>query len=137
MRLFDQELFKVFSEMFFAVAFPSRAILMACVRCENCLKSTIPNMYADDTCVNIASENLNELLKDLKNELQNVSNWMRINKLSLNASKSEYMVIGHRRQLNKIGNDLPDLVLNNEIIQRIDKTKYLGIIIDESLNWKE
>ena len=56
-------------------------------------------MYADDTCVNIASGNLNELLADLKNELENVSNWMRINKLSLNASKSEY--IGHRRQLNK------------------------------------
>ena len=48
---------------------------------ENCLKSTIPNMYADDTCVNIASENLNELLADLKNELENVSNWIRINKL--------------------------------------------------------
>ena len=44
-------------------------------------------MYADDKCVNIASENLNELLTDLKNELENVSNWMRINKLSLNASK--------------------------------------------------
>ena len=94
-------------------------------------------MYADDTCVNIASENLNELLTDLKNELENVSNWMRINKLSLNASKSEYMVIGHRRQLNKISNDFPDLVLNNEVIKRVDKTKYLGINIDESLNWKE
>ena len=104
---------------------------------ENCLKSTIPNMYADDTCVNIASENQNELLTDLKNELENVSNWMRINKLSVNASKSEYMVIGHWRQLNKIGNDLPDLVLNNEVIKRVDKTKYLGINIDESLNWKE
>ena len=78
-------------------------------------------MYADDTCVNIASENLNELLTDLKNELENISNWMRINKLSLNASKSEYMVIGHRRQLNKKGNDLPDLVLNNEVIKRVDK----------------
>ena len=46
---------------------------------ENFLESTIPNMYADDTCVNIASENLNELLTDLKNELENISNWMRIN----------------------------------------------------------
>ena len=33
---------------------------------ENCLNSTIPNMYVDDTCVNIASENLNELLTDSK-----------------------------------------------------------------------
>ena len=38
-------------------------------------------MHTDDTCVNIASENLNELLTDLKNELENVSNWMTINKL--------------------------------------------------------
>ena len=104
---------------------------------QNCLKSTIPNMYADDTCMNIASENLKELQTDLKNELDNVSNWIRINKLSLNASKSEYMVIGHRRQLNEIGNDLPDLVLNDEIIKRVDKTKHLGINIDESLSWKE
>ena len=62
---------------------------------------------------------------------------MRINKLSLNTSKSEYMVIGHRRQLNKINTDLSDLVLNNEVIKRVDRTKYLGINIDESLNWKE
>ena len=104
---------------------------------ENCLKSTVPNMYADDICVNIASENLNELLTDLKNELESISNWVRINKLSLNTSKSEYMVIGHRRQLNKVNTDLSDLVLNNEVIKRVDKTKYLGINIDESLNWKE
>ena len=58
---------------------------------------------------------------------------MRINKLILNSSKSEYMVIG---QLNRAGDDLPDLVLNNEVIKRVDKEKYLGINIDESLNWK-
>ena len=104
---------------------------------ENCLESTIPNMYADDTRVNIASENLNTLLTDLKNELKNISNWMRINKLNLNTSKSEYMVIGHRQQLNKLGNDLPDLILDNEVIKRVDKTKYLGINIGESLNWRE
>ncbi len=105
---------------------------------ENCLENMIPNMYADDTSVNIASENLNELLTDLRSELENVSTWMRINKLSLNANKSEYMVIGHKRHLNRVvGDAIPDLVLNNEVIKRVDKTKYLGINIDENLNWKE
>ena len=75
-----------------------------------------PNMYAHDTRVNIASDNLQELLTDLNNELENISNWMRTNKLSLNASKSEYMVIGHRRHLNRVDDNLPDLVLNNEVI---------------------
>ena len=68
---------------------------------ENCLKSTIPIMHVDDTCVSIAPENLHELLTDLENELENVSNWMRINRLSLNFSKCEYVVIGHRLQLNR------------------------------------
>ena len=48
------------------------------------MENMTPNMYADDTFVTTASENL---MTDLKNELENISNWMRINKLSLNASK--------------------------------------------------
>ena len=104
---------------------------------ENCLESMTPNMHADDICLNIASENLNELLTDLKNELENILNWMRINKLSLNACRSEYMIIGHKRELNRVDDDLPDLLLSNEVIKRVDNTKYLGINIDESLNWKE
>ena len=104
---------------------------------ENCLEYMTPNMYADDTCVTIASENFNDLISDVKNELENISNWMRINKLSLNASKSELMVLGHRRKLNRVGNEMPNLVLNNEVIKRVDKIKHLGINIDESLNWEE
>ena len=53
---------------------------------ENCLEYMTPNMYADDTCVTIASENLNDLIRDVKNELENIPNCMRINKLSLDAS---------------------------------------------------
>ena len=42
-----------------------------------------PNMCANNTCVAIASENLNDVITDSKNELENRSNWMRISKLSL------------------------------------------------------
>ena len=47
------------------------------------------------------------------------------------------MIIGHKRQLNRVDGDLPDIVLNNEVIKRVDKTKYLGININQSLNRKE
>ena len=103
---------------------------------ENCLDYMTPNMYADDTCAAIASENLNDLIADVKDELENVSNWVRINQLSLNASRSEFMVVGHRRKLNSVGNELANLVLNNAVIKRVEKIKYLGINIDESLNWE-
>ena len=62
---------------------------------------------------------------------------MRINKLSLNVSKSECIVVGHRRNLNTVGDELPNFVLNNVAIKRVEKIKYLGINIDESLNWEE
>ena len=104
---------------------------------ENCLEYMTPNMYADDICATITSDNLNDLITDLKNELENISNWMRTNKLSLNASKSEFMVVGHRGKLNRVGNEVQNLVLNNEVIKRIEKIKYLEINIDESLNWEE
>ena len=41
-----------------------------------------PDTYADDTCVNIASEELNELLTALKTELENISNCTRIEEFS-------------------------------------------------------
>ena len=101
---------------------------------ENCLEYMTSSRYADDTCVTIALENLNDLTTDLTNEQENISNWMRINKLSLNASKSDFMVVGHRRKLNKVGDGSPNLFLNNEVIKRVEKIKYLGTSIDESLN---
>ena len=36
---------------------------------ENCMEYITPNMYADDTCVTIASENLKDLIADVKNKL--------------------------------------------------------------------
>ena len=47
------------------------------------------------------------------------------------------MVVGQRRKLNRVGNELSNLVLNNEVIKRAEKIKYLGINIDDSLNWEE
>ena len=47
------------------------------------------------------------------------------------------MVIGHRRKLNRVGNELSNLVLNIAVIKRAEKIKYVGINIDESLNWEK
>ena len=86
---------------------------------ESCLENMTPNMCANNTCITIASENLNDVKTDSKNELENRSNWMRINKLGLNESKNEFKVVGHRRKLNKVGDELSNLFLNNEVIKRV------------------
>ena len=47
-------------------------------------------------------------------------------KLSLNGSKSEFMVVGHKRKLNRVSNELSNLVLNNELIKRVEKINIWG-----------
>ena len=67
-----------------------------------CLVKSSPNMYADDTSVTCSAEDIDTLCDDLRTELTNISELMRQNKLSLNANKSESVIVGHRIQLNGI-----------------------------------
>ena len=46
------------------------------------------------------------------------------------------MVIGHQRRINEI-DDLPPLELDDSKIKRVEKTKFLGVTIDEGLKWKD
>ena len=69
-------------------------------------------------------------------ELSNIVEWLRVNKLGPNLHEIKYMIIGH--QLKTRNPDLPETIeLNGSDITRVDKSKYLGIIIDEYLDWDE
>ena len=52
-------------------------------------------IYADNNNITIASNDKEKLFADAQAKLHNISEWMRVNKLSLNTLKSEYMIIGH------------------------------------------
>ena len=103
---------------------------------EGCLDFSKANMYADDTHTTIASNNIIELIRMTKKEPLNISDWLRVNKLSANSKKTELMAICHQCRINEI-DDLPSLELNECGIKRVEKTKSLGIIIDEGLKWKD
>ena len=83
----------------------------------------------------LVSEDINKLAQMMNVELENISEWMRINKLGENPKKAEFMLIGHPRKIKKI-ETLAPLKLNGKEIKRVKKTKSLGITVDENLNWK-
>ena len=62
-------------------------------------------------------------------ELQKVSDWLSAHKLSLNVGKS--------KQLSFSLCNKPTMSINNEIIEETRVTKYLGILIDNKLQWKD
>ena len=103
---------------------------------EKCLDFSRASMYADDTHVTLTSSNTDGLLTNAYKELRNISEWMRINKLSANPKKTEYMIIGHPRRTNKVEISEP-LNLNDSEIKRVAKTKSLGVMVDEGLNWDD
>ena len=67
----------------------------------NCLKYTRCNMFADATQIDTSSNNIDSIANTLNEDLANISDWMKANKLSLNASKTEYMVIGSHKRLHQ------------------------------------
>ena len=104
---------------------------------EQCLEFSRDSMYADDTHVTLTSSNTDDLLTNAHKELRNISEWMRINKISASPKKTDYMIfIGYPRRTNKVEISEP-LNLNDSEIKRVAKTKSLGVMVDEGLNWED
>ena len=53
----------------------------------DCLKSTIPVMYADDTQISSSSNDANELVVRLNSDLAHVCSWLKENRLQMHSSK--------------------------------------------------
>ena len=65
----------------------------------------------------------------INHELIQISNWLSANKLSLNVSKSSFLLFHPpQKKLSKI-----KLPINNKYIPEMTHTKYLGVIFDKHL----
>ena len=93
-------------------------------------------MY-DDTSLSKGFKTTNGLKEQLVPAFCKVCEWLKCNKLSLNALKTEFMMMGTSQKLSNLDIDpfmTPfKLILNNYEIRRVKKTKYLGMIVDDSL----
>ena len=99
-----------------------------------CLRSTTPCMYADDTQIFSSSNDVKELVVKLNSDLAHVRNWLIENKLQMQPSKSKLMFIGSSYILNNRNTEQP-LVVNNIPVSRTDTHKCLRVQIDEKLSW--
>jgi hypothetical protein len=92
-------------------------------------------LFADDTTVYLSDKNVDVLYDTMNTELQEVSNWFKCNKLSLNASKTNLMLLGstYKTKNTKIKRSIH---LDGHKLTRVSDAKFLGIIIDENLAWK-
>ena len=97
----------------------------------NCLSNCKPRMYADDTHLTYASSNLEICLNET---LANVFDWLQANKLTLNMTKAEFMLIGSRQRLDTLTTS-PTIRMNSTQVSNVRATKSLGVMIDDKLDW--
>ena len=89
-------------------------------------------LFADDTNIFFSDQNLCNLVSTLNMELNKLNTWFAVNKLSLNVSKTNYMLFSR----SKINFEIK-ILINDNVIERVFVTKFLGVLIDEKLKWQE
>ena len=90
-------------------------------------------LFADDTNIYYDSDDLVELEKTVNQELRKLSQWLNINRLALNVGKTNFVIF---RANKRIYHNVT-LILNRKAIEQKDHVKYLGVLMDEHLNWKK
>ena len=101
---------------------------------SRCISTGKTIMFADDTNLFFSDNCYNQLFRVVNKELTDVDHWLMANKLSLNISKTNYIVF---RTLNsKLPRNLPSLKLRNNILKRVSNVRFLGTILYEHLSWK-
>jgi hypothetical protein len=92
-------------------------------------------LFADDTTILYSHKNLADKLNMVNIELQKVTNWFRANKLSINTAKTNYMIMGTPQKTFNFNSDI-EVKFDAISLTRVNKTKFLGVIIDENLSFK-
>ena len=100
--------------------------------CTVC-KNTIPVLFADDTNLFSSGLDATGIQDGVNHDLAIITEWLKANKLSLNIKKTHYMCFSAK---DKVKPDI-SLKIDREIIAEVTSSKFLGVIIDTKLNWKD
>ena len=90
------------------------------------------NGFGDDVNLICTGDNLLEMSVYMQEALDKQSEWGVKHGLKFNTDKTKVMIFTRRRNF-----DRPILTLDGKILEYVDSYKYLGVILDSKLNWKQ
>jgi len=91
-------------------------------------------LFADNSNVCLMHGSYNSLFSELNKELLKISDWFRANKLSLNLSKTNYILFRSHRKA--VPQKTCKLVIDNIEIPQVNSVKFLGVYVDQHITWK-
>ena len=94
-------------------------------------------MFANETNLFYAEENIKTLFDTVNIELQKISQWFISNKLSLNVTKTKCSFFHKPSKKDNISLVLSKVSIYNNEIKRSESIKFLSVFLDENLTWKD
>ena len=88
-------------------------------------------LFADDTGTHHSSPTLKIAVLKINSNLQNISAWLRNNKLILNTKETEAMIVATKAPMSSA-----DILLNSNKLHVVETFKYLGVTVGSRLNWE-
>ena len=90
-------------------------------------------LFADDTNLLISGDTVAETVNIMNRELSAIETWFKSNCLFINLQKTNFMVFSTKASVH---NSPFSLHINGHKLEQVSKTKFLGVIIDNKLNWE-
>ena len=87
-------------------------------------------LFADDINLFYSNENLDVLFEVLNKELQTLTTWFSVNRLSLNVKKTKDILFSNKNVKKFKG----QIKINSTEVNRVENTKFLGIIIENKVS---
>ena len=102
---------------------------------EKYLEESKISLYADDTTLYVSGRSQTDIMLSLRLELSVVYEWLKANKLSPNAEKMKYMILGSKCLLQT----KPDLHIRmgDKPLEWVTSMKYLGAYLDDHLTFDD
>ena len=86
--------------------------------------------FADDTTVFACDSDFNSVHDTVNRELVGADNWLKADRLSLNVSKTLYMIISNHKNAIEIR-------IRDSILTKVSTVKFLGVTLVENLTFKK
>ena len=91
------------------------------------------HLFADDTNLFFEASNLDTLQSTVNREMCQLVNWLNSNWLALNLSKTNFVIFPSKNKPLKP----VTIIINRKAVEQKDYVKYLGILIDSKLSFKQ
>ena len=103
--------------------------------CDKSLRHSNAILYADDTTLIVSAKSYSDLYKFMNEDLRNLHKWLCLNKLTLNASKTKFIVYSISSRSSNVPSEL-SVEIDGNPIERVDNYTFLGTKINQHLSWK-